>query len=167
LIPHPERLTEAKMNIDDISKRLKWGYTICFVLSPILFSVAFFAWSSAKSFERDALISVGEVVELVESESNDGATYHPRFKFLAFDGLEYVVDSDWGSSPPEFEVGDTVDVLYLEGFPEDAKIDVFFAVCGWSFIFGITAFGNILMGVILFAIYWMKNKSNNHVDTDS
>jgi len=67
----------------------------------------------------------GGVAENRESTDSDSTFYYPVVEFSTPDGQRHRFISSVGSSPPSFEVGQRVPVLYRKGTPEDASIDTF------------------------------------------
>ena len=72
-----------------------------------------------RTFVRTAGKADGTVIENVGRASG-----HPRVLFHA-DGRDFVFVSAVGSSPPSFQVNDTVRVFYDPKNPAEAKIDSF------------------------------------------
>ncbi len=87
-----------------------------------------------RSFVARARHAPGEVVELVPHQSSNSTTYAPAVRFIAADGRAIQFVSSISSSPPAYSVGERVDVLYLPGEPERAKIGAFFSLWGGAVI---------------------------------
>jgi hypothetical protein len=58
-------------------------------------------------------------------------SYRPVVQFAPNGGAPVRFESEIGSSPPAFQVGEYVEVLYAPGNPSDALIDSFFQI--WFF----------------------------------
>jgi hypothetical protein len=78
---------------------------------------------NSQSFSEKATRAAGVVVELDPSYSSDGTTYAPIVRFLTTEEQEVVFRSSVSSSPPSYEVGEQVEVLYDPANPDDAVID--------------------------------------------
>lgn len=89
-----------------------------------------------RSFIARAQHAAGEVVELVPRYSNNSSTYAPAVRFAAADGREIRFVSSSSSNPPAYSTGERVDVLYLPGEPERARINGFFSLWGGPMILG-------------------------------
>lgn len=99
------------------------------------------AWSTEQFLNR-CMATEGKItglVPIVRSNSDQHATrttYAPTFSFTAADGMTYSVTSTSSSNPPEFEVGDSIIVLYEASSPDQARIDSFGQLWLASIIFG-------------------------------
>ena len=116
-------------------------------------------------FTRVALRTNGTITEMrvqkgtvrVQRDSEDVVTYHPTFRFEDASGSQHVVSSSFGSSPPAFQVGQAVGVLYRGDDPQSARIDTFWQVWGWAGFFGIM--GAVQLTVGLLVLLWPKIRS--------
>jgi hypothetical protein len=81
-------------------------------------------WSKTRSFVARAATAQGTVTELIEVLDKDGgsSTFKPVVKFVNPAGEEIRFTSSYSSRPPAYEVGETVDVLFVRG---DARIKGF------------------------------------------
>jgi hypothetical protein len=69
----------------------------------------------------------GTVTDLFQGSDSDGGTvYYPRVRFATRSGDTIEFTGSNGASPPAFEVGETVSVLYDRTSPGNARIDSFF-----------------------------------------
>lgn len=118
---------------------------------------ALYAYLDARAFRAAAQHTQGTVVGFVErsgSARNRGATYAPRVRFTPGWGEPIEFTSSSSSSPPEYEVGERVPVLYASNNPQDARLDGTFSMFGVSLIFSL--FGVIFTSLGLgFGIYWV------------
>ncbi len=87
-----------------------------------------------------------------QKDKDEGTVYFPVFTFTDAQGTVHTIHSSSGSSPPDYEVGDSVPVLYSPNDPENAKIDSFFSVWGISLITGIL--GGIYLPAGLIVWFW-------------
>jgi hypothetical protein len=74
-------------------------------------------------FEEHAVRVEARVIGLVQRRSNHGSSpvYAPVFRFTTNDGQVVRVTSSSASSPPAYEVGQTVPLLYDPGRPQRAE----------------------------------------------
>lgn len=100
-------------------------------------------------FKMDALQAPGEVIGLSERCDDDGCTYYPQVNFSTQNGERVTYESSFGSSPPEYEVGEAVTVFYKSEDPANAIIAgeggilriIFMSVGGLVSLAGMLLFG--------------------------
>ncbi len=82
---------------------------------------------NTRAFIATAKHASGTVTELVpKRDSDDGSTtYTPVVMFEADSGASVSFTSSFSSNPPSYAVGETVEVLYEPGNPNDARIKGF------------------------------------------
>ena len=114
-------------------------------LGLVLLVGALVAYSSTKNFLTTAVIAEGTVIQLVRSTSSDSTTYRPVVEFNTQSGTRIEFTSSSGSNPPSYSQGETVEVLYQESSPNQAKINGFFSLWGLPTILGV-------MGSVFFVI---------------
>jgi hypothetical protein len=126
---------------------------------------AFFLYRSTSSFLATAITAPGTVTELVAVRSDDSTTYKPVVQFTTAKGEAIEFASSTSSSPPSYRVGESVQVLYRENDPRDAKINGYFSLWGGSVILaGLGAvFFSIGGGIWLFTK--LKARSDEHLQT--
>jgi hypothetical protein len=89
----------------------------------------------------------GTVVRMEESHSSDGTTYKPVVQYRSRGGEEREFASSFSSSPPMYEAGESVGVLYLEQAPHEEIID--HGVLNWGLTGGLYLAGAL---TILFSV---------------
>ena len=108
-----------------------------------------YSWYFIANSER----TTGTVVELVEKESDsDGyrsISYAPSFQFLDTKGQTIIANSGFSNDPPDYQVGETVPVLYLRSAPKRARIDVFVEHWFFPIIFGGLGTCTLLVAIIM------------------
>ncbi|RSZ37130.1 MULTISPECIES: DUF3592 domain-containing protein [unclassified Variovorax] len=105
----------------------------------VLCAVAWLLHHNTTSFIESASRTQGEVVRLLHvesSERNESGTWKPLVRFNAPSGeiIEFAPSSS--SSPPAYEVGETVDVFFDPRNPQEARLDGFFSLWGGAAITG-------------------------------
>ena len=119
---------------------------ICIVIALVSF---LYFWH----FVHTAKHTDGKIVRMIEQKDKDDRTvYFPVFSFHDSQGAEHTIHSSSGSFPPDYEVGDTVPVLYISTDPTNAMIDSFFSVWGISLITGIIGFIDFPAGLVVW--FW-------------
>ena len=119
---------------------------------------AYFIFSNTQVFLNDSLKTEGIVVDLVRSRSSDSVTYRPVVEFKTNGGSIIEFMSSSGSNPPSYSMGEMVEVLYRENFPEKAKINSFFSIWGVPTIIGGIGFVFFLVGFSILLIGVFKGK---------
>lgn len=110
-------------------------------------------YRSTRSFLAKALSTEGTVIDFIASRSTSSSsgtssyTYQPVVVYTDANGDITQFVSSVGSNPPDYSVGERVEVLYLPGKTQEAKINSFFSLWGGVAILG--ALGGIffLVGV--------------------
>ena len=100
------------------------------IITPTIFMLAgilFFTIGSGmtmrqRSLEKQGIQAQGVVIELQENHDSDGSTYTPVVQFSTPNGESIVFTSSYSSSPPAFDVGETVMVVYPPDNPTNAII---------------------------------------------
>jgi hypothetical protein len=90
---------------------MTWITTLCIGL--LVLGVAAVLAVREHLWLRQAGIGQGVVIELIPSRSSKGSTtYAPKVRFQTAHGLSQEFTRGYFSSPPEFKVGETVQVAY-------------------------------------------------------
>jgi len=64
----------------------------------------------------------GTITQMVYTSDADGGGYSPVFRFRTLDGREVEASENLVTNPPQFKVGQTVDILYDPENPNRARI---------------------------------------------
>ena len=102
-----------------IGRLLIDGSIICLVVGLI-------SYVRTSRFYRDEIRVQGTVIRVAALQESSSEKSYPIFRFRDADGVRRTVTSNIGSSPPQYKVGDTVDVLYQPVNPNDAEIASFY-----------------------------------------
>jgi len=112
------------------------------------------------AFVKASIETKGEVVELVSvrssSTTSSSITYAPCIRFTDKYGRPMEFVSSISSSPPSYDVGERVELIYNPEAPEDARMKGFFAIWGLASISGL--FGAIFFTIGFLLIYSDKRK---------
>lgn len=92
-----------------------------------LFGMLFFAIGSGmtmrqRTLEKQGLEAPGMVVGLQENYDSDGSTYAPVVQFRTNSGQSIEFVSSYSSSPPAYNLGESVTVVYPPDNPKNAII---------------------------------------------
>ena len=65
----------------------------------------------------------GTIVRMAYYSNSKGSSYNPVFSFTTTDGRTIEAEDSLGSNPPQFRVGQSVNVLYDPNNPNRARIN--------------------------------------------
>ena len=122
-----------------------------YLLALIGFSLlveAYFDYKSKSSFLSEAIKTEGKVVDHVKAQSgnsDNSYTYRPVVHFMNQNGHIIKFVSPLGSNPPNYSIGEKVEIFYHPTEPQNAMINSFISIWGGSVIRG-------GMGVLVFVI---------------
>ncbi len=116
--------------LNKVEKGLSTAYWIrqgCVMIGVNLLLAGFFAWGVYAAFtayrlETNGLVAEGVVIEMDASTSDGSTTYSPFVEYQV-DGQTYTFDGGISSNPPQYRVGDLVNVRYDSSDPSRAQID--------------------------------------------
>lgn len=107
------------------------------VIGGIFIFFAITTFINTRTFIANAQNVTGKVVRLVYKRSSDGSSsYSPVFQFRTISGQMVEVEDSLSSSPPMYDEGDNVEVLYDPANPQEAKIKKFSSLYFVTMIFG-------------------------------
>lgn len=120
---------------------------------------AVWSWQRTDAFVAAATAVHGTVIGLESSRSNDGGTtYRPRVRFQAADGRTVEFVSGLGSSPPAYELGEVVPVLYRADDPQGAEIGDFLTL--WFVTLMLAGIGSVFsaIGIGMFVVPVLRDR---------
>jgi hypothetical protein len=128
----------------------------------ILFGLIFFGIGAGLTYRQRALEgqgiqAQGKVINLAESCDEDGCTYTPVVRFETRDGRSVSFEGSYSSSPPAYEIDETVTVNYSLEEPEKAVIKgegqffriIFMMVGGVVITIGLVLFGSNIRNIFI------------------
>jgi uncharacterized protein (UPF0333 family) len=118
----------------------------------VLIAVGVPFFLKARQFNATALHASGKILQLERQATGKDVSFFPVFSFKDQAGAEHVIHSRVGSSHFNYDVGDTVEVLYPANDPEQAKLNSFFALWVWPILFGGVGLIISIVGFLLW--YW-------------
>ena len=111
------------------------GRRIGYVMMGLFFmliSVILFGWGIYSYMDKSANFvnykkSEGTVIRMreVPPTDNSGETYAPVIKYKDASGKEYTYESKHSSDPPDYKVGEKVQLIYDPADPEEVYVDSF------------------------------------------
>lgn len=118
-------------------------------LSLILLFLSYHFYGKTQMFLESANPAVGRVVDLKERDSTDAgsSTWAAVVEYTDPAGKELQFVDPFSSSPPSYDVGDTVKVLYARENPSDARIDRGLVNYWLPVLFGVMGALFLLMGL--------------------
>ena len=137
-------------------KKVAFFGAIFLAVSLTMLGIAgFLVWKTSRFLDR-AVSTQGTITALVPViRPNQRRTYAAQFSFTTPAKQAVTITSTSSSNPPEFEVGESVAVLYLPNNPADARIDSFFQLWGASSIVG--GIGTVFLAISLGMILYLRN----------
>ncbi|HET9862329.1 MAG TPA: DUF3592 domain-containing protein [Steroidobacteraceae bacterium] len=134
-------------------RKFRWIFWTFLGVGALMLVGAALLCIDTRRFIAHAQDATGTVVELREVRSDDGgSTWKPVVRFTAADGRDVTFASRVSSSPPSYDVGETVPVLYRPEEPGEARIRGFGSLWfGASILGGLGLLFAALGGGLLFA----------------
>lgn len=121
--------------------------------ASICLSIALVSFVYFWHFVGIAAHADGKIIRMIENKDKGQDTmYFPVFSFRDTQGEQHTIHSSSGSFPPEYEVGDTVSVLYISDNPSNARINSFFSVWGITLFTGVIGLLDMPAGLIMW--FW-------------
>ncbi|HUE10217.1 MAG TPA: DUF3592 domain-containing protein, partial [Steroidobacteraceae bacterium] len=122
---------------------------VSILIGLAMLAVAVFAGRSLAQLEIAGLRAPGKVLQLVSRPaSRGGSTYHPVVRFTTASGTPVQFEDGVGTNPPQYSVGNDVQVLYLAEAPTSSAI-INRGIGNWalSIGFGLAGAALIALGV--------------------
>lgn len=124
-----KHVPNAINKVEKVAGGLNRLYIGCITIFGNLFFLAFCLWGAYAAYNSYNLGKNGEettgiVIALEESSNADNGccVYSPIIEFTA-NGQTYTIEGDSASYPPEYEVGEEVQILYNPQNPNNAQIN--------------------------------------------
>jgi hypothetical protein len=116
------------------------------IIALAVLSVSFSTFCHTQKFLKSASRTQGTIVKL----DDEGREAYPVVMFHDSRGQEHEIESTAGQNPPAYRIGEAVTVLYQPDKPENAKLNTFFDIWGWTIMlvgFGVIVFvsGSVML----------------------
>jgi Protein of unknown function (DUF3592) len=123
--------------------------TVFSVLGIGFFVGSGLSFNSTRHFIDNSVSTNGVVIELNKeissSKKSRSYIYYPVVKFEPKQGEVIEFESNSGSNPPSYKIGQTVPVLYEQNNPQSAQINSFFDL--WFLPIFLVMMGSIFGGI--------------------
>lgn len=134
---------------------IKYSFT---VIGFAMVVGGWFMYSNTQDFLSKAILTEGTVVQVVLSRSSDSITYRPVVEFETEMGRKIEFISSSGSNRSSYTQGETVEVLYEEARPYDAKINGFLSLWGGAVIVSVLGLALFAIGCSVFSFMALKDR---------
>lgn len=115
---------------------------VLFVISALCVVISVGMGVSTWSFMASATSTQGTVIENIEEATEDGKTaYRPRYEYTDAAGERHEFAAEWTSSPPAYEVGESIAVSYAPDDPARHEVGGFVSRYIGAMAFAWTAVG--------------------------
>ena len=152
--------------LNTVEKGLSFAYWFrqgCILLLTNLMFLGFFGWGvyaayTAYRLETNGAVTEGIVIQMDASTTDGSTTYSPIIEFQA-NGQTISFDGNVSSNPPQYQVGDKVNVRYDKDDPSIAQIDKW----GERWLMPVIliptmCIAGLIVNIVLF-LSWRKNRS--------
>ena len=137
-----------------MSRALNWIGGIFFAFGMVFAGIGAWTYISDLDLVENGARAQGTVVGMDRRyDSDSGSTYRPIVEYRDEGGTQHRFVSSVGSSPPAFDRGEQVEVIYDPWSPEDAIIDSFTTRYLLPLAFG--GFGLVFGGIGGGMLFWV------------
>ena len=129
----------------------KFAYAGCAVFAGLaLLFLGISWWRSVRHFIQTAERAEGTVIKLAECRSGKRVCYKPVVEFTDRFGQRQEFQSHVGSRPPDYSIGDKVQILYDQNKVDSARIDHWLSLYSYTLLCLLFAVGFIAQGILIF-----------------
>ncbi|MBN2087088.1 DUF3592 domain-containing protein [Candidatus Peregrinibacteria bacterium] len=137
-------------------KKLSIVYYIFIIVGLSLLTGAYYTYKNTNDFIGKSISANGEVLDM-----EIGDTYRPIVQFTTQDGKAITFTGSVGSNPPQYNIGENVEVLYIAENPQEAKIKSIIQLWLLPLILG--GMGIVFAGVG-FGIVFFRNRRKKTIE---
>ncbi len=120
-------------------------YSIILIVGVALLIIATIFLGNSIKLIKNGTRAIATVVDLESSIGSNSTEFTPIFKFTSSNGEEITFKGFGASSPPAFNVGEKVKVVYNPQNPSEAKAMTYFGLFGLSIIMGAVSIAMIIV----------------------
>ena len=133
------------------SRSLKRIAPLLLLIGGLLFVAALYSYFDTQSFLKRSEKVSGEVTNLIEKIDSEGdKTYAPSVKYIYEEG-EHSFESSFASNPPRYSIGEKVEILIDPTGAQNVKINGFWEVWIYVFMFCVFGFASFSVGLFSFS----------------
>ena len=136
---------------------------IFLTIGLIFLAGALYFYLSKQDFLKKANIAQGTVIELVRKKTDKSTTYSPVILFTTKEGNEIKFTSSISSSPPSYNEGERVEVLYDPKNPKEASINSFASLWIGPLVLGVLGIVFFLIGFFIVWLDFSKYKKRKYL----
>ncbi|GAB3999940.1 hypothetical protein GCM10028807_51590 [Spirosoma daeguense] len=129
---------------------------LAFLVGGGLLVGCWYSYSDTRHWLSTATKTQGEVANLRQQTSydrkkrRDKTMYYPVIRFMSPSGENIEFESNVGSSPPSYDVGERVDVYYQQARPTDARTGDFLELWLLPLVSGFIGAVFVIIALLLF-----------------
>ena len=136
-------------------------FIIVFFISSIFIVLGVWLLSANTDLIENGIKTEGKITAMVRKTDSEGSKmWHPVVEFTTNNGIQFSKEMIFGTSPPAYETGDAVEVLYYVGNPDSAVINSYFQMYVFPWIF--IAVG-IFIECIMVIVYIIKKRTSRNL----
>jgi hypothetical protein len=133
-------------------KKWKMVYSILLITGVILFIASTIVFKKSLALIKAGNKTTATVIDLQRGLENHSSDLTPIFKFTTTTGEEITFKGFGASSPPAYDIGETVNIVYDIDKPNNAKVLSYFGAFGLSIILAAIALPMILISAGYFFV---------------
>jgi hypothetical protein len=118
---------------------------IFFVAGAGMLIGSFVNYHQTQDFVKNSSSTTGTVIDLKVQVSRKSRVYFPLFQFQTPNGEIIKVESNMGSNPPGYQVGQAVPIIYNANNPSKAEINSFWSL--WFLAIFLLGMGGLFAGI--------------------
>ncbi|MBD1900248.1 DUF3592 domain-containing protein [Trichocoleus sp. DQ-A3] len=119
--------------------------SIFFVVGAGMLLGSFVNYHQTQDFIKSSSSTTGTIINLKLQVSRKSRAYFPVFQFQTPNGETIKVESNMGSNPPGYEIGQSVPIIYSPNNPSEAEINSFWSL--WFAAIFLLGMGGLFAGI--------------------
>ena len=119
------------------------------LLTIVLSVFAVKQFNNTKDFIKYGNRTEATVIEMIEVYDDNSTMYTPVFEYTDELGNEITYRSSVSSNPPEYNVGDKENVIFMPN-TDDVRVDTIWGLYGFSIMLSISAIISLILGIKIY-----------------
>jgi hypothetical protein len=115
-------------------KKWKMVYSILLTTGIIFLIISIIVFKNNLDLIKSGSKTTATVIDLQKSLASNSSDLTPIFKFTTTTGQEITFKGFGASSPPAFNIGEKVNIVYSPDKPDNAKVLTYFGMFGLSIL---------------------------------